>query len=154
LILTKHQCDRNRIKVKTKFDVKLPKVKIDKNRIEQVIVDLMINSILSMKDGGNLTISTYAQKIAAKDKMLIKHQPGLIELGDEVVSIDIDDTGDGIKEEDLSRIFDPFFTTRRAAGGVGLGLSIARTIMNNHGGIICVDNRKSGGTRAKLIFKT
>ena len=67
--------------------------------------------------------------------------------------VDIDDTGIGIPEEYMGKIFDPFFTTRRAAGGVGLGLSIARTIVKNHGGIIYIKNRQGEGVRARLIFR-
>lgn len=73
--------------------------------------------------------------------------------GEDVVIVDFDDTGPGIKAEYLIKIFDPFFTTRRASGGIGLGLSIARTIMNSHGGVISLQNKQEGGAIARLIFK-
>lgn len=154
LRLTKHQCDRNSVKIVKKFDPDLPRTLVDKIRIEQVLVDVILNAIHAMKeDGGILTITTCVKKFTARDRGWDRRQHGRLSLGDKVIVVDIDDTGPGICEENLSKIFDPFFTTRRADGGVGLGLSISRTIMKNHDGFIRLDNKKNGGARARLIFK-
>ncbi|MCK5581825.1 MAG: response regulator [Candidatus Omnitrophica bacterium] len=154
LVFTNHQCVKYGIKVLKKYANDLPRIKVEKNRVEQVIVDLVLNSIHAMREGGTLTISTSLHKYS-------KHYVGVdgqsvnnLNVGDPIIVVDIDDTGDGIKEENLAKIFDPFFTTRRAAGGVGLGLSIARTIMNSHHGLLHLGNLDSGhGARARLIFK-
>lgn len=152
--LTRPQCERISVKLETRLDPELPLVKVDRNRIEQVIVDLIVNANYAMTEGGGvLTIKTYTKKFADQDIGWVDRRGRSFMKGDDVVVVDLEDTGPGIKEEYLIKIFDPFFTTRRAAGGVGLGLSIARTIMNSHGGIISLNNKQGGGARARLIFK-
>ncbi len=152
--LTRPQCERVKVKLETRLDPELPLVKVDRNRIEQVIVDLIVNANYAMTEsGGVLTIKTYTKKFADQDIGWVDRRGRSFAKGDDVVVVDLEDTGPGIKEEYLIKIFDPFFTTRRAAGGVGLGLSIARTIMNSHGGIISLNNKQGGGARARLIFK-
>ena len=131
----------------------LPLAKIDRNRIEQVLVDLIVNAIYAMNQGGKLTIRTYGKKFTTQDSGWLDRRGRSFEKGDNVVIVDVEDTGPGLREDYLVKIFDPFFTTRRAAGGIGLGLSIARTIMNTHGGGISIQNKPEGGVRARLIFK-
>ena len=152
--LTRPQCERVSVKLEMRLDPELPLVKVDRNRIEQVIVDLIVNAIYAMSEGGGtLTIKSFTKKFADQDIGWVDRRGRSFVKGDDVVVVDLEDTGPGIKEEYLIKIFDPFFTTRRAAGGVGLGLSIARTIMNSHGGIISLNNKQGGGARARLIFK-
>ena len=153
LPLVRLQCDRNGIEVKKALEPQLPLIKIDKNRIEQVIVNVILNALQAMKDGGTLTIKTAAKEFSRQDNGWMDRRSKPFRSGDHVVILDIEDTGPGIKEAHLVKIFDPFFTTRRASGGVGLGLAIARTIMNNHGGHIRIMNCESGGARARLIFR-
>ena len=153
LHFTKHQCAKSRIQVMKDYGQDLPLVKIDKNRIEQVIVDLLLNAIYAMPDGGQINIRTYRRDFAPTDvRSTAADDIDGFTLGDPVMIVDIEDTGPGIPEEHLSKIFDPFFTTRRAAGGVGLGLSIAQTIVKSHAGLLQVDN-SGQGTRARLILK-
>jgi len=106
-----------------------------------------------MPRGGTLQITTRVKPLAGDDDGCPGPPSCLINLGDPVVIVDIQDSGEGISQEYMTKIFDPFFTTKRAAGGVGLGLSIARTIMHNHQGLIRITNREEGGVRARLIFK-
>ncbi len=153
LTLTHHQCERNNIKVVRDFFPNVPSIKIDSNRIEQVIVDVILNALFAMHKDGTLTIRITAKKFFPEDALNAGDFADLIPAGAPVVLLDFEDTGPGIKKEDLPRVFDPFFTTRRARGGVGLGLSIARTIMLNHNGLIDLTNLPQGGARARLIFK-
>ena len=139
LALVKHQLDRYHIEVVKDFGSNLPQVRIDRNKIQQVFVNLFMNAIYSMPDGGQLKITTCAR--CPKD-------------GPADIFVDIEDTGTGIPEDILDKIFDPFFTTRRDMGGTGLGLSIARTIINLHEGKIGIGNRKDcRGTKVTLMFK-
>jgi two-component system, NtrC family, sensor kinase len=157
LNLIKHQIDKQRIHVFKKFNPVLPAVRIDANRMEQVLLDLTLNAVHAMPDGGELIITTSTEKFLPKEagKGTATTLAGRERFreGDQLVIVDIDDTGVGIQEENIGKIFDPFFTTRRAAGGVGLGLSIARTIVKNHGGFIGIENRLGGGVRARLVFR-
>ena len=74
--------------------------------------------------------------------------------GETIVILTIEDGGCGIPEDKIDQIFDPFFTTRRGDGGVGLGLSVSKNIMDIHEGNIFIENKQNGGARATLIFKT
>ncbi len=151
--LIRPQCERINVRVEKDLQQQLPLVRIDRNRIKQVVVDLIVNALYAMTEGGRLTIRTYTKKFSEQDAGWVDKRGRSLAKGDDVVVVDFEDTGPGIKEEYLIKIFDPFFTTRRAAGGIGLGLSIARTIMASHGGIISLHNKTDGGARARLIFK-
>jgi len=154
LVLTHHQCEKFQIKIVKQFDTNLPNVLIDKNRIEQVVVDLILNAIAVMKNGGTLTIRTTRKIFDRSDISVASNLTDSIAVGEDVLIVDFEDTGKGIPDEYLEKIFDPLFTTHRAAGGVGLGLSIARTIMDSHGGMIDLANKEDKqGARARLVFK-
>lgn len=153
LNLTHHQVKKKGITIEKKFAKSIPKLKLDKNRIEQVIVDIFLNAIHAMDDNGKLTIKINTAKLSKTDHGLLSDNGKHLKAGEAIVVVDIGDTGSGISREDMSKIFEPFFTTHRAAGGVGLGLSIARTIMRNHNGAIFLKNIKNGGVCARLIFK-
>lgn len=109
----------------------LPPIVMDFNQISQVLMNLILNSIEAMPDGGKLTISTFL------------HQ-------DQRQVFQIQDSGTGILEEDKGRIFDPFFT--RKPEGTGMGLSISRQIIEKHGALMELDSKPGEGTTFRLIF--
>ena len=74
--------------------------------------------------------------------------------GDEIVIVEIADTGMGIPGDQLSRVFDPYFTTKPTGKGTGLGLTVTKTIIDMHGGRLLLTNGSSGGVVATLILKT
>jgi len=152
LNFTKHQCDKCGIKIDKFFANNLPHILLDKNRIEQVIVDLILNAILAMPQGGLITIRTLVKKYEKKDTEGSQTDTSHFQPSEDVILLDIEDTGSGIDPNNMSKVFDPFFTTRRAAGGVGLGLSIAKTIISSHNAIIMLTNY-ARGARARIIFK-
>ena len=139
LSLTRYEIEKNRVAIKRNLNKNLSRVNVDHNKIEQVLVNLVLNANYAMASGGELFVSTLEQTDAAGTKHVV---------------IQVEDTGCGIPEEKLNNIFDPFFTTRRANGGVGLGLSVSRNIMNLHQGTVVIENRLEGGVRAKLIFSS
>ena len=113
------------IKVNTMFEP-LPLIVGDSIRIQQVIMNLLTNSIQSITENGEIIIRTTAKP---------KH-----------VEISISDNGCGIPEEKLDKIFDPFFTTKERAKGTGLGLSICYGIIKRHKGSIEVKSELDRGT--------
>jgi PAS domain S-box-containing protein len=116
------------IKIIQNFDPHLPPVLGDKNKLEQVFINLLMNSGESMKGEGLLTVSTALAK------------------GGDLLLIRIQDTGPGIPESYLSRLFDPFFTTKEVGKGVGLGLSISYGIIQKHMGRVYVERTGADGT--------
>jgi len=110
----------------------LPPIVMDFSQICQVLMNLIINSIEAMPDGGKLKISVF----------LDQESQGQI--------LEVQDSGSGILEEDKGRIFDPFFT--RKPEGTGLGLSISRQILERHGALIELDSTPGAGATFRLIF--
>jgi PAS domain S-box-containing protein len=109
----------------------LPECKIIEDQIKQVFLNICLNAVESMPEGGNLTITTYQKEGDLKG-----------------VNIDIKDTGPGIKPDILPYIFDPFITTKD--GGTGLGLAITYDIIQRHSGKIDVASESGKGTIFKL----
>jgi len=103
----------------------LPKILMDEKRMEQVFLNIIINSIDSMSKGGRLSITAYPEY--------------------EYVVINISDTGKGISEQDISKIFNPFFTKK--SDGVGLGLSVTHKLIQSHKGKIEVESKYNKGTK-------
>ncbi len=99
-------------------------VAADRHRLEQVLLNLALNAFHFMPHGGNLRISGEAQENRAR--------------------VEITDSGEGIAAENLPRVFDPGFTTR--AGSPGLGLTVCRTIIEQHGGDISATSPEKGGS--------
>ena len=120
------------VEIKRDFAANLPKVWIDREQMKQVFMNLILNAIQAMKEGGLVFISTrpHSRNEAA--------QPG------QYVQIEIRDTGVGIPEENLDHIFDPFFTSKDE--GSGLGLSISHQIVQEHGGYVTVESKLGVGT--------
>jgi len=109
-------------------------VAADRHRLEQVLLNLALNSFQFMPSGGVLRIAGHACPGNAKKKFLVE----------------VADTGPGIAPENLQRIFEPGFSTR--AGSPGLGLAVCKTIMEQHGGSIRLASRPGHGTTFTLEF--
>lgn len=117
-----------------------PIIKGDAEMLKQVFLNLILNALQAMPEGGNLHIET---KISDKTKEER-------ELDDSKVEIKFIDTGTGIPHEYIKKIFDPFFSTRE--GGTGLGLVIVHNIVDIHGGSIDVESNNSKGTFFNITF--
>jgi CheY-like chemotaxis protein len=106
------------------------------SRLEQVFVNVLLNAIQSLTPGGTHTITV-----------------ALAPRGDSEVALAITDTGRGIPDEILGKIFDPFFTTRRIGVGMGLGLSVCKTIVEGFGGVIEVRSKPGSGTTITIVLR-
>jgi signal transduction histidine kinase len=123
LNLTRFQMENQSIKQNTNFS-EFQKIKVDRSMIEQVFMNLILNAIESMPDGGSLDIAS--------------------SLNNEYVVVQLKDSGNGIPEEMHEKVFDPFFTTKN--DGTGLGLSIVYNIVNLHKGDINLTSNREGTT--------
>ena len=74
-------------------------------------------------------------------------------VGEEVVIVEIEDTGMGIRKENLEKVFEPFFTTKRNLEGTGLGLAITKNLIDMHKGFLTVNSTEGKGTRIKITLK-
>ena len=143
LLLVKNQFDRRSIVVQKQFSRSIPKVDMDRGKIEQVFINLFSNAIDAMGEAGELIVRTKLSQIR-KDSESAKEQKGLV--------VEIEDTGPGVSEGLLTKIFTPFVTSKRAKGGSGLGLPIVRNIMEMHKGWVQIENVKGRGAKVSLIF--
>jgi signal transduction histidine kinase len=102
----------------------------DGDRLRQVLLNLINNSIDAMPHGGRLMVRSFADSMDEREEVMIE----------------IRDTGVGIGPDDIERIFEPMFTTKRIGEGVGLGLAICRETIEEHDGRITVKSELSKGT--------
>ena len=142
----------SQITVVRKFDANLPRVRLDRGKMEQVFINLFINALQAMSHGGVLTLTTRHRRFG-EDLKLTGPAFSHFEPGEPVVVAEVQDTGKGIPEAVLPRIFDPFFTTKPTGVGTGLGLSVVKKIMDLHGAAIDIRNAPPGGALVTLVFK-
>lgn len=152
LQLSQHELESHHIKIERSGLVGPVNLIIDSNRIEQVLINIFLNAVHAMRSAGVLTIDVSQFKVAPTAVLYSKLKSSGFSLGDSVVMVSIGDTGKGIPHEQLNKVFEPFFTTRRAQGGVGLGLAVAKNIMDLHGGLIFFDNKPEGGALVRIVF--
>jgi two-component system, NtrC family, sensor kinase len=116
----------------------------DRNRMVQVFVNLFTNAAHAMPEGGTMTVR--ARVAEAGEGRGTAGRPG------NVLSIDVEDTGAGLPPEHLDRLCDPFFTTKPPNVGTGLGLTVTKSIVELHGGVLEFANRPEGGARVSMRF--
>ncbi|MBC7232356.1 MAG: PAS domain-containing protein [Chloroflexi bacterium] len=125
-LLVDHLCMR-KVTVRRRWRTGLPLVHGNAHLLQQVFTELMLNACNAMPDGGTITITARVPR-------------------SDWVEVCFRDTGQGIPPEYLPKIFDPFFTTRPESEGIGLGLSIAQRIIQQHGGSIKVQSQLGKGS--------
>jgi two-component system, cell cycle sensor histidine kinase and response regulator CckA len=134
------------IVINCRLDENLLAVEADEGQIEQVLLNLYVNSLHAMPKGGNLILNTHNVALEEKNKKRSGLGPG------KYVKLTVADEGTGIEEDILPRIFDPFFTTKELGKGTGLGLASAYGIIKNHGGAIEVSSKKGAGTTVSIYL--
>lgn len=128
LTLLQNEAEQSGIEIRRQLDPDLPEIEIDPDQIRQVLLNVTLNALQAMPQGGQLEIETVSSN--------------------EILTIAIRDSGDGIPEEKLEQAFDPFYSTK--PNGSGLGLSISHQLIENHGGSIHLSNRVSGGLTVRI----
>ena len=134
LKLVKNQTMLSGIQPTVEIYPDIPNIRGTLRHLQQVFLNLFLNAIHAMPDGGELTV---------------KAKPS----SDDFIRIDVTDTGVGIKAEALKKIFDPFFTTKAVGRGTGLGLSVTYAIVKKHGGYIEVDSEVGKGTTFHVYLR-
>jgi len=114
------------------FEEDLPEIIADPGQVYQVLINLAVNAIQSMPQGGTLKIGTSRKS--------------------EGIQLIVEDTGTGMSEEVRNKVFTPFFTTKDVGEGTGLGLSVVEGIISSHGGSISVESILGEGTKFTLYL--
>ena len=130
--LAQYQLRKNRVEVVFELEPAEPVVLADHFQMEQLFLNLVLNAIQAMPDGGTVTLRT---------RMTDGH-----------AIAEVIDTGVGIPDKIRDRIFDPFFSTREVGQGTGLGLAVSYTIVSAHGGSIEVESRVGRGATFRVIL--
>ena len=123
--------DKYKIRVDMELDETLDPIPLDDNLLYRVYLNILVNGVQAMPDGGHLSVRT-------------------CRAGMDGVQVEFADDGVGIPEEKLQQIFTPFYTDK--SRGTGLGLAIVKNIIDSHGGKVEVESREGGGTTFRLIL--
>ncbi len=126
LDIVQERLKQHRVEVETSYAEPLPLVHADPDQMSQVLLNLVLNAIQAMPEGGRLSLA------------LEPEGPGM--------KLSVADTGSGMPAETLNKIFDPFFTTKDVGAGTGLGLTVVHGIVEDHGGAIHVYSVPGRGT--------
>lgn len=131
LSLVEHQMRLGNINIVREFAPDLPKLRVDANQMKQVFINILVNAVDAMPQGGQVTVSL--------DKTMISGERDYLQ-------IVFTDTGSGIPEENIKKVFDPFFSTKKKSGSAGLGLAIIQKIIERHKGFIGIKSKVGVGT--------
>ena len=133
LELFQERLEKSRVAVESALDDDCPNVLADGDQMSQVFINLVMNALHAMPDGGTLRVGL------AQDQ--------------DIVKLTVADSGHGIPPEALPKIFEPFFTTKEFGKGTGLGLTVVKGIIEEHQGTITVDSEEGKGTRFTISLQ-
>jgi CheY-like chemotaxis protein len=136
------------IELHTQLAPDLGRTRADAGQIEQVIMNLVVNSKDAMPSGGKITIRTTNAQLNNEDA---RREYSYIQPGQYVV-LSVADTGEGMDKETQLRIFEPFFTTKEKGKGTGLGLSTVYGIIKQSGGYVLVESEPRQGTTFRIYL--
>ena len=132
-----HQINLKNIKILRQVSAGLPPVKVDSSQMKQAFINIILNAVDAMSQGGSIAIGIEE----------LKNQSG-----DSALEVRFTDSGCGIPEENLHKVFDPFFSTKQKQGGTGLGLSVTKGIIEGHNGTIEIESKPGHGTTVKVML--
>jgi signal transduction histidine kinase len=134
LDMFRERFSQHNIQVFTHIDPDCPSVVADSDQMNQVLINLIMNAVHAMPQGGTL-------------RMGLDHEKDMLRLT-------VSDTGHGIPNEVVNKIFDPFFTTKEFGKGTGLGLTVVKGIIEEHQGSIAVESEEGKGTTFTVLLPT
>lgn len=129
------------------LDPRIERVQVDPGQLDQVIVNLVVNSVDAMPEAGSITVSTARVELTSTDV----EQNAYVSPG-RYVALTVKDTGAGMDEATSARVFEPFFTTKAVGKGTGLGLSTVYGIVKQSGGYIWITSTPGAGTAVKICL--
>lgn len=132
LFFLEARCAKSGIRVDYTLDPELPLVPADASQLNQVVVNLVVNALQAMPEGGVLCLRTETR-------------------GDNVL-LEVQDSGAGMSAEVLQKVFVPFFTTKDVGEGTGLGLPVVHGIISSHNGTVHVHSEIEHGTRVEILL--
>jgi len=153
LVLTRYSNLKDKVKIVKELASDLPKVLVDRQKMEQVFVNIFLNAIQAMPKEGSIFVRSYLSEfnnLPEKIRKAINDQALEIK---QVVIVEVQDEGVGISEENLKNIFRPFFTTKGAMMGIGLGLSVVKDIITMHNGSIEIESQENRGTKVIVTLR-
>lgn len=142
-----HQKAFRRIQLELHLAEDLPRVMADEGQLQQVLVNLFLNAMDAMPEGGTVSITTGHSSLGRTDFPESVSAPP-------AMSITVKDTGTGIEGKDLNKIFDPFYTTKCPGKGTGLGLSVCLSIVESFGGRLSVESPSGQGAIFRITLPT
>jgi len=134
------QAKSQNVKLQTDFQKNLPRLTFDPAELRQLLLNVMMNGLQAMPEGGALSIKARLPVEGGRDSTV----------GSKRILIEVEDEGSGIPTNLRGKVFEPFFTTK--TGGTGLGLAICNSIVKRYNGEIWVEKAKSGGTEVKIAL--
>ena len=152
LHLVAHEMRQRNIKVSSDLAKELPAINLDANKMQQVLINLFMNSAHAIEREGQLIVTSCLKTLDSSADLAYDYE-NRFKLGEKVLWVEVEDTGTGITDEASVKIFDPFYTTKPVGEGTGLGLSVSRNIIILHEGSIDLHNRKQGGAAVVMMFK-
>jgi len=129
------------------------KVLVDRPKIEQVFVNILLNAVQAIPYKGKIFIRSYDTTAKEVENIFGEEHRKNFEPQEDITIAEVEDTGIGITEENLKKVFEPFFTTKLATGGAGLGLAVSYRIINLHKGLIKIKSQVGKGTKVIVGLK-
>jgi len=136
LQLIENRLHKQKVTLEKQLSAGLPRINADPQQLEQVLLNLYLNALDAMPNGGKLIVEAREDRTAGNESSVI---------------VSVTDTGFGIEEKHRPKIFQPFFTAKKRTG-LGLGLPICERIVKNHGGRIEVESQPGDGTTLKIYL--
>jgi signal transduction histidine kinase len=136
------------------FAPEAPMAMMSKEELQQVVLNLLLNALQAMSVEGTITVRTGVRQVEGLESTEGSRTGARVRNGEEAAFFEIEDNGPGIAEADLTKVFDPFFTSKATGRhhGKGLGLTVARELVELHGGVIELQNLKPG-LRATVLLR-
>ena len=151
LHLVEYETRKHNISVSTDLDQNIPELEIDSAKLQQVFINLFMNSMQAMGEDGSIQVRSRLFTLRKTRDAALARELHLV-AGEKMVVIEVADSGPGIEAEQSAKLFDPFYTTKPVGEGTGLGLAISQKIIQMHCGTIMLGNRKEGGALARITL--